>query len=59
MAELISWLADPARWSGPDGIPTRLLEHAWLSATPLAAALLVTLPPYPRWQEERDVEAFS
>ena len=23
----IAWLTDPANWQGPDGIPTRLLEH--------------------------------
>ena len=44
MNELIEWLADPARWSGADSIPTRLLEHLQLSGTSVLAALAVALP---------------
>jgi osmoprotectant transport system permease protein len=46
--ELISrtfaWLADPAHWAGPNGIPTRLIEHVGLSAASLVIALAIALP---------------
>lgn len=38
------WLADPANWQGPNGIPARLLEHIELSAVSLLLAALVALP---------------
>jgi osmoprotectant transport system permease protein len=47
MAFLVSvggWMADPARWQGPDGIPWRVGEHLLLSATALAIAVVVALP---------------
>ncbi|NUW35001.1 ABC transporter permease subunit [Nonomuraea sp. SMC257] len=44
----MSWLSDffgdPANWSGPDGIPARLLEHLEFSALALALAMLVAIP---------------
>jgi osmoprotectant transport system permease protein len=40
----IGWLADPAHWQGPDGIPTRLIEHVVISAVSVAVAVLVALP---------------
>ena len=27
LAALYQWFADPVRWQGADGIPTRLVEH--------------------------------
>lgn len=42
--EVAAWFADPATWSGRDGIPVRLWEHLWISGVPLAAALGVGLP---------------
>ena len=30
MNGVIDWLRDPANWSGPDGVPTRLAEHGLL-----------------------------
>ncbi|HUG55850.1 MAG TPA: ABC transporter permease [Candidatus Limnocylindrales bacterium] len=39
-----TWFADPARWTGPDGIPTRVLEHVVLSGSAVLAASLVALP---------------
>jgi osmoprotectant transport system permease protein len=27
IAEIAAWFSDPAHWSGPNGIPTRVLEH--------------------------------
>jgi osmoprotectant transport system permease protein len=43
-AETLAWLTDPANWSGPDGIPIRLLEHLWLSGTAFLIAIAVALP---------------
>ena len=44
LGEVAAWFADPATWSGRDGIPTRLWEHAWISGVSLGAALGVGLP---------------
>ncbi len=44
LADVARWLADPAHWQGSDGIPTRVAEHLWLSATSLAVAVLIALP---------------
>jgi osmoprotectant transport system permease protein len=38
------WLADPAQWQGPNGIPARLIEHVYLSGVSLGIAALVALP---------------
>lgn len=38
------WLADPAHWQGPNGIPIRLFEHVGLSGVSLMLAALVALP---------------
>jgi osmoprotectant transport system permease protein len=40
----LTWLGDPAHWSGPAGIPTRLLEHLALSGASLVLALAVAIP---------------
>jgi osmoprotectant transport system permease protein len=42
--EMFQWFADPANWTGPDGVPTRVLEHIALSAAGVALGLLVALP---------------
>jgi osmoprotectant transport system permease protein len=39
-----TWLADPAHWQGPNGIPIRLFEHVGLSGVSLVLAALVALP---------------
>jgi osmoprotectant transport system permease protein len=44
VAETLAWLADPARWQGGDGIPTRLVEHVWISAAAVVLALAIALP---------------
>jgi osmoprotectant transport system permease protein len=44
MVETLAWLADPARWQGADGIPTRLFEHVWISAAAVAVAIAIALP---------------
>ncbi len=40
----LSWISQPAQWSGPDSIPVRLAEHLWYSGLALAAAAAVALP---------------
>jgi osmoprotectant transport system permease protein len=41
---VLAWLADPAHWSGADGIPTRLAEHVSISAAAVALGVAVALP---------------
>jgi osmoprotectant transport system permease protein len=38
------WFADPSHWSGPEGIPQRLLEHVQLSAESVAVGAVIALP---------------
>ena len=42
LGEVGTWFADPATWSGRDGIPTRLLEHLWISGVAFVVVLLAT-----------------
>lgn len=44
IAQIIAWLQDPAHWTGPDGVPQRLLEHVIYSGITLALAALVAIP---------------
>lgn len=39
-----AWFADPATWSGRDGIPERLWQHLWISGVSLVAAIGIGLP---------------
>lgn len=39
-----AWLLDPAHWTGPDGIPIRLLEHIAISASSVLIACVIALP---------------
>jgi osmoprotectant transport system permease protein len=43
-ADMAKWFADGKHWSGPNGVPIRVLEHVEISATGVALALLVALP---------------
>lgn len=38
------WFADPANWTGPNGIPIRTWEHIVISASAMLIALVVALP---------------
>lgn len=38
------WLTDPAHWQGPNGIPSRFVEHVELSALAVIVALCIALP---------------
>jgi osmoprotectant transport system permease protein len=42
--QTIEWLTDPAHWSGPNGIPARLVEHIAISGVSLVIALAIALP---------------
>jgi osmoprotectant transport system permease protein len=44
MGETWSWLTSSEQWSGPDGIPARLVEHIWYSALGVVVAALIALP---------------
>ena len=44
LADALAWLAAPVNWSGPGGIPVRLLEHLAYSGLTLAVALAVAVP---------------
>lgn len=44
LRELAEWFADPARWTGADGIPSRLIEHVGLSGLVVTVALAIALP---------------
>ena len=44
MGATVKWLADPVNWQGPNGIPSRLMEHVALSGVSILAAALIALP---------------
>jgi osmoprotectant transport system permease protein len=44
MGETVDWLSQSSVWSGPDGIPARLLEHVWYSGLSVLIAALIALP---------------
>ncbi|HEX7265565.1 MAG TPA: ABC transporter permease [Candidatus Dormibacteraeota bacterium] len=44
LIKVAQWFADPAHWSGPDGIPQRLFEHIQISAESVAIGALIALP---------------
>jgi osmoprotectant transport system permease protein len=44
MGETADWLTRAAQWSGPEGIPARLVEHIWYSALGVFLAALIALP---------------
>jgi osmoprotectant transport system permease protein len=44
VSQVVSWLSDPTHWSGPGGIPTRLVEHLFYSGLALLLALVVAVP---------------
>lgn len=41
---LIDFFGDPANWSGPDGIPTRMLEHLEFSLVAFLVAAFIAVP---------------
>jgi osmoprotectant transport system permease protein len=41
---LAAWFGDPENWSGRNGVPTRVVEHLYLSAVPVLVAIAIALP---------------
>jgi len=41
---VLIWFTDPSNWSGPSGIPTRLLEQFVITAVAVLAAAAIALP---------------
>jgi osmoprotectant transport system permease protein len=44
LGEVGSWFADPANWSGRNGVPNRLNEHLLISVVSLGIGLVLALP---------------
>lgn len=44
LGEVAAWFADPATWSGRDGIPARLGEHLTISIASLGLGMAIALP---------------
>jgi osmoprotectant transport system permease protein len=41
---VLNWFADPANWSGPDGVPTRLAEHVFYTVLAVVIAAVIGIP---------------
>ena len=41
---VFSYLLDPAHWTGPQGIPVRLVEHIFYTVLTLLIALVIAVP---------------
>ena len=44
MNDVLAWFRDPEHWTGPGGVPTRMLEHVGLSAAALGIACALAVP---------------
>jgi osmoprotectant transport system permease protein len=44
LVDVYQWLTDPANWQGPDGVPTRFVEHVVLTVLSVGIAGLLALP---------------
>lgn len=44
MNYLVDWFSDPANWSGPGGVPARLLEHIGYSLLALVIGVVIAVP---------------
>jgi osmoprotectant transport system permease protein len=44
LLDVAHWLANPAHWQGPNGIPTRLEEHVLMSIISTLVAAAIALP---------------
>jgi osmoprotectant transport system permease protein len=42
--QTLAWLLDPAHWTGPDGIPTRMTQHIAISLLSIVVAVAIALP---------------
>jgi osmoprotectant transport system permease protein len=44
LGDVVRWFSDPTHWSGPDGVPHRLLQHVELCALAVVVGALVAVP---------------
>ena len=44
LSELLAWLGDSAHWTGPSGVPTRVLEHIYYTVITVLLASVVAVP---------------
>jgi osmoprotectant transport system permease protein len=44
VGDVVDWFADPEHWSGPGGVPTRVVEHLGLTAAALGIACALAVP---------------
>ena len=44
VSAVVTWFADPAHWSGANGVPYRLAQHVGISLVSIAIALAIALP---------------
>jgi osmoprotectant transport system permease protein len=44
VTNLVAWFLDPINWHGPNGIPTRVLEHIYYSVLALGLAVAIAQP---------------
>jgi osmoprotectant transport system permease protein len=42
--EALAWIADPAHWAGPDGIPVRVAEQVGISALVIVISAVIAIP---------------
>jgi len=44
IGQLFAWFTDPANWTGPNGIPTRLAQHLVMSGLAMVIAIVIAVP---------------
>ena len=44
VSAVVTWFADPAHWSGPNGVPYRLAQHVGISVASVGIAGAIALP---------------
>src|SRR5215203_1871179 len=44
ITNLLAWFADPVNWQGPNGVPTRVLEHIYYSVLAIVVAVAIAQP---------------
>lgn len=44
LLEMWAYLFDPAHWSGPGGIPTRTVQHVWMTFLAVGTGIVIAVP---------------
>jgi osmoprotectant transport system permease protein len=44
LSQVLAWLADPAHWQGPSGVPTRVAEHLYYTVVAVLIASVIAVP---------------